>query len=42
MELLYYIIIIFILLGLLNMHHIKVISLIIVSFIIVYLLGGDK
>jgi hypothetical protein len=42
MEILYYIIIIFILLGVLNIHHIKVISLIVISFIMMYLLGVDK
>ena len=42
MEILYYIIILFILLGVLNIHHIKVISLIVISFIMMYLLGVDK
>ena len=42
MEILYYIIILFILLGVLNIHHIKVISLIVISFIMMYLLGEDK
>jgi len=42
MEILYYIIIIFILIGVLNMHHIKVIALMIVAFVVVYLLGGKQ